>query len=104
MAEEDKKPYFDIALVVPLEEELIQVMDRFPSKENRSTDTVLCHVVDSGSADISMIVVQQQGMGKTHATNAANFLLSQYDVGLMICLGSRGRVSHLHRRRRQVRR
>ncbi|RJX68518.1 hypothetical protein D6858_05715 [Tsuneonella suprasediminis] len=93
MTEENKKQYFDIALVVPLEEELIQVMQRFPSVENRSTDTVLCHVVNSGSPDISMVVVQQQGMGKTHATNATNFLLTQYDVGLMICLGIAGSLS-----------
>lgn len=55
--------YFDIGLVVPLEEELIQVMERFPSLDDRSTDTVFCHVVDTGKPDIRMIVVQQQGMG-----------------------------------------
>lgn len=88
-----KKLYFDIALVVPLEEELIQVMDRFPSLENRSTGTVFCHVVDTGNSDVRMIVVQQQGMGKMHATNAANFLLDKYEVGLMICLGIAGSLS-----------
>lgn len=88
-----EKQYFDIALVIPLEEELIPVMDRFPSVKNRSTGTVFCHVVDSGNPTIRMIVVQQQGMGKTHATNAANFLLDKYDIGLMICLGIAGSLS-----------
>lgn len=85
--------YFDIAMVVPLEEELIQVMEQFPSRENRSTDTVLCHVVDSGNPDVSMIVVQQQGMGRTHAVNAANMLLARYEVGLLVCLGIAGSLS-----------
>lgn len=94
MSEEKiEKQYFDIALVVPLEEELIQVLSLFLSKENRSTPTVLCHVVDSGNPNVTMIVVQQQGMGKTHATNAANFVLDRYDVGLMVCLGIAGTLS-----------
>lgn len=87
------REYFDIGLVVPLEEELIQVMEQFPSLENRSTETVFCHVVDSGEPDIRMIVVQQQGMGKMHATNAANFLLDRYAIGLTICLGIAGSLS-----------
>ncbi len=87
------KRYFDIAVVVPLEEELIQFMERFPMFENRSTDTVYCQVVDSGNANVSMVVVQQQGMGKTHATNATNFILNQFDVGLIICLGIAGSLS-----------
>ena len=85
--------YFDIALVVPLEEELLQVMEQFASIEDRSTDTVFCHIVDSGKPDMKMIVVQQQGMGKTHAINAANFVLERYDVGLMMCLGIAGSLS-----------
>ena len=40
-----------------------------------------------------MVVVQQQGMGKMHATNAANFLLGQYDLGLLVCLGIAGSLS-----------
>ena len=91
--EQHGKPYFDIALVIPLEEELIQVMDQFPSAENRSTDTVLCHVLDSGRDDVKMIVVQQQDKGKTHAINAANFLLDSYEIGLIICLGIAGSLS-----------
>lgn len=94
MTEDTKeKQYFDIALVIPLEEELIQVMERFESVENRTTDTVFCHVVNSGNPDISMIVIQQQGMGKTHATNAANSLLTRYDIGLIVCLGIAGSLS-----------
>lgn len=85
--------YFDIGLVVPLEEELLQAMKQFPSADDRSTDTVFCHVVDSGKPDIRMVIVQQQGMGKTHAMHAANFLLERYDIGLIMCLGIAGSLS-----------
>lgn len=94
MTTKDKLPeYFDIGLVVPLEEELLQVIDQFPSVDDRSTDTVFCHAVNSGKPNIRMIVVQQQGMGRTHAMNAANFLLERYDIGLMMCLGIAGSLS-----------
>ncbi len=93
MTNDNNAEYFDIGLVVPLEEELLHVMEQFPSLEDRSTDTVFCHVVDSGRPDIRMIVVQQQGMGKTHAINAANFLFDQADLGLVVCLGIAGSLS-----------
>lgn len=90
---ENPKDYFDIGVVIPLEEELIEFMNVFPSTEDHSTDTVLCHVVDSGNDAIKIVVVQQQGMGKTHAVNAANFLLDRYEIGLMVCLGIAGSLS-----------
>ncbi|WP_454796900.1 5'-methylthioadenosine/S-adenosylhomocysteine nucleosidase family protein [Novosphingobium lindaniclasticum] len=93
MDEKANRQYFDIALVVPLEEELIQVMDHFASLENRSTDSVFCHVVNSGTPDIRMIVIQQQGMGKTHAINAANSLFKEYEIGLLVCLGIAGSLT-----------
>lgn len=85
--------YFDVALIVPLEEELLQVLEQFPSKEDRSTETTFCHVVESGDPDVTMIIVQQQGMGKTHAVNAASLLLGRYDIGLMVCLGIAGSLT-----------
>lgn len=93
MTSNEKREYFDIGVVVPLEQELIQFMDQFASTEDRSTDVVFCHVVDSGNPDIRVIVVQQQGMGKMHATNAANFLLGRYDLGLITCLGIAGSLN-----------
>jgi nucleoside phosphorylase len=85
--------YFDIIVVVPLEEELLEFMAVFPSLEDRSDETTFRHVVDSGAPDIRMLVVQQHGMGKTHATNAAATMLAKYDVGLIVCLGIAGSLS-----------
>lgn len=94
MTPKDKtEEYFDIGLVVPLEEELLEVMTQFPSLKDYSTNTVFCHVVDSGNPRISMIVIQQQGMGRMHAVNATNFLLERYNVGLLMCLGIAGSLS-----------
>lgn len=88
-----QKEYFDIGVVIPLEEELIELMGVFPSRDDLSTDTVLCHVVDGKKDAIKIVIVQQQGMGKTHATNAANFLLDRFEIGLMVCLGIAGSLS-----------
>lgn len=54
-----EREYFDIAVVVPLEDEIIPFMGIFPSLDDRSTATTFCHVVDSGSPDVSMVVIQQ---------------------------------------------
>jgi nucleoside phosphorylase len=93
MSAHKKLDYFDIGVVVPLEQELIKVMECFVSIEDHSTDSIFCHVVESGNPDIKMVVVQQQGMGKMHATNAANFLLGQYHLGLLVCLGIAGSLN-----------
>lgn len=88
-----QREYVDVAVVVPLEDELIPFMDVFASVEDRSTATTFCHVVDSGSPDVSMIVMQQQEMGRTAAFMAAGSILSTYDVGLIVCLGIAGSMS-----------
>lgn len=87
------RQYFDVAVVVPLEDEIIPFMDVFPSLEDRSTATSFCHVVESGDPDISMIVIQQHAMGRTAASAAAGLLLSEYDLGLIVCLGIAGSLS-----------
>jgi nucleoside phosphorylase len=88
-----EREYFDIAVVVPLEDEIIPFMGIFPSLDDRSTATTFCHVVDSGSPDVSMVVIQQQAMGRTSASAAAGFLLAEYQIGLMVCLGIAGSMS-----------
>ena len=79
--------------MVPLEDEIIPFMEVFPSLSDLSTATTFCHIVDSGNADVSMIVMQQQAMGRTAASAAAGFLLAEYDVGLIVCLGIAGSMS-----------
>lgn len=85
--------YFDVAVVVPLEDEIIPFMEVFPSLEDRSDDTTFCHVVDSGTPSYTMIVMQQLEMGRTAATAAAGSILNRYQVGLLVCLGIAGSLS-----------
>lgn len=87
------REYVDIAVVVPLEDEIIPFMEVFQSVEDRSTETTFCHLVDSGSPDVSMVVMQQQDMGRTAAFMTAGSLLSSYDIGLIVCLGIAGSMS-----------
>ncbi|GAA0326015.1 hypothetical protein GCM10009087_40430 [Sphingomonas oligophenolica] len=68
-------------------------MEVFTTSEDRSTATTFCHIVESGSPDVSMIVMQQQAMGRTAAAMAAGTLLSEYDIGLIVCLGIAGSMS-----------
>lgn len=90
----NKRDYFDIGLVVPLEDELLQLINQFPPIEDRGSDTVWCHVVDSGCAEVRMIVIQQQSMGNRNATNAAQYLHERFDIGLTVCLGIAGGISN----------
>ncbi|MDG5751954.1 hypothetical protein P8R33_12620 [Qipengyuania sp. XHP0211] len=90
----NNRDYFDIGLVVPLEDELLQLINQFPPTENRGTDTVWCHVVESGHADVRMIVIQQSSMGNRHATNATQYLHEHFDIGLTVCLGIAGGISN----------
>ena len=87
------KEYFDLLVVVPLEEELHQVMGVFPGTENRSTSTEFRYVVDSGVSAIKILLVQQDGMGKTNAYKATASALDNFDVGIVICIGIAGSLS-----------
>ncbi len=85
--------YFDIAVVIPLEDEIIPFMDVFPTLEDLSTATSFCHVVDSGDPDIAIVVMQQHAMGRTAAAVAAGLLLNEYEIGFIVCLGIAGSMS-----------
>jgi nucleoside phosphorylase len=87
------KEHFDVLLVVPLEEELLQVQGVFPTKRNLSTDVALRLDVETGDPDISMLMVQQEAMGKTAAYHAVSETLAEFSVGLVVCLGIAGSLT-----------
>ena len=58
-----QKEWFDIVIVVPLEEELTVLLEVFPATVNRSTDRIFRHQVEVGRDDIKVLIVQQEGMG-----------------------------------------
>jgi hypothetical protein len=78
------KDWFDIVIVVPLEEELISLMEVFPPSVNRSTDRAFRHEIDAGQKGLRVLVVQQEGMGRTHAARAVSETLLEFDVGLVV--------------------
>ncbi|MDT3684970.1 MAG: hypothetical protein RO009_08005 [Pseudorhodoplanes sp.] len=88
------KRAFDILLVIPLEEELLEVQKVFKSLEDLSTDTTYRHWVETGDQSPSMLVVQQQGMGRTSARDAVESAFDDFDFSLVICLGIAGSLTN----------
>ena len=78
---------FDILLIIPLEEELLEVQKFFPTKRNLSTDTVHRFEVDTGVPGLSMLMVSQEQMGKTSAYHAAAEALAEFESLLLFASG-----------------
>lgn len=87
------REWFDIGVIVPLEEELLTLMEVFPPTVNRSTDRTFRHEIDVARKDLRVIVIQQEGMGRTHAARAVSETLQEFDVGLVVCLGIAGALT-----------
>lgn len=87
------RDFLDVAIIVPLEEELRHVMDVFPSIRNMSDNLRFRHFVDVGDEGIKCLVAQQPEMGRTSATETASGILRDYDVNLLICIGIAGSLS-----------
>ncbi|MDX3810249.1 hypothetical protein ACXIUS_05070 [Bosea thiooxidans] len=87
------KRAFDILLVIPLEEELLEVQKVFPSIEDLSTDTIYRHRVDTGDSGISMLVVQQEEMGRNSARDAVEGAFDEFDFSVVVCLGIAGSLT-----------
>ena len=84
------RPYFDLVVVIPLEEEVEEFTAIFGLLEDHSTESTFRFTVDGGHPDISILMIQQDGMGKTHARQAASAALNDFDAGVAICLGIGG--------------
>lgn len=87
------KEWFDTIIVVPLEEELLTLMEVFPLTRNRSTERTFRYELDLGPSDFRALVVQQEGMGRSHAARAVSETLVEFDAGLIICLGIAGSLT-----------
>lgn len=88
-----QKEWFDLVVIVPLEEELLRVLEVFPPTENRSTERTFRHEIDIGSSSLRAVVVQQEGMGRSHAARAVSETLAEFDAGLVVCLGIAGSLT-----------
>jgi nucleoside phosphorylase len=87
------KRYFDVGVIVPLEEELLEFQRVFHFIDNLSLDTALRYSFNTDTGGLTGIVVQQEDMGKTHALRSTNCLLEDFDIGLLVCLGIAGGLS-----------
>lgn len=87
------KRTFDILLVIPLEEELLEVQKFFRSVEDLSTDTIYRHRVDVGDPGLSMLVVQQEEMGRNSARDAVEAAFDEFDFSFVVCLGIAGSLT-----------
>jgi nucleoside phosphorylase len=85
--------WFDIIVIIPLEEELLTFMEVFPPTTNRSTDRTFRYEVDVQQSGFRALVVQQEGMGRTHAARAVSETLAEFDAGLVVCLGIGGSLA-----------
>lgn len=84
---------FDVAVVIPLEEECQEFIEVFDLDEDFSTDILFRSSVLSPDSELSIIIVKQEGMGRTHAGNALASLLLDFDIGLAVCLGIAGSLT-----------
>lgn len=87
------KRFFDLLLVVPLEEELLEVQHVFPQQENLSSDTAYRYDAMIGDCGLKMLVVQQEEMGRNSARDAVEAAFDEFDFGFVICLGIAGSLA-----------
>ena len=87
------KQFFDAVIVVPLEEELEVVLSHFIIVEDVSTDVQIRFSASVPDSDLSVLLVQQNSMGRTENYNAALRSVLDFDVGILICLGIAGGLS-----------
>ena len=83
---------FDILLVVPLEEEMSEVLRTFEIEENLSTARQVRYALKS-FAEISLLAVLQEDMGYSAAAKACEDAYETYRFNLVISLGIAGGLS-----------
>ena len=87
-----EKRHFDIIVNIPLEEELSAFLNVFEHEEDLSNDAQYRCTVQTGT-DLTMLVVVQDEMGKSSASNSTTEALNEFSCNLFICLGIAGGLS-----------
>jgi nucleoside phosphorylase len=83
----DTRKYFDLAIIVPLQEEFEIVLDHFGNVEDVSTSDFIRFSTRIKETDVNVLICQQQDMGKSSNASAAISISAEFDVGLFVCLG-----------------
>ncbi len=87
------REYFDIAIVIPLEEELKEFRSQFPWRKDYSTPLYWRYEMDSPDPDLRIIAVQAFEMGRPSSEKALRTITDEFDVGIVVCLGIAGALS-----------
>ena len=88
----NEKKHFDIIVNIPLEEELKAFLNIFEHKEDLSNDAQYRCTVQT-ETDLTMLVVLQDEMGKSSASNSTTEALNEFSSNLFVCLGIAGGLS-----------
>ena len=87
------KRYFDLLVCVPLEVELQEFYRIFPPIEDLTKNFIQRYTVNTGEANVNMLVVAQDEMGRTSARRCVAAALEDYNAGMVVCLGIAGGLS-----------
>lgn len=93
MPQVEGRRYFDLAVIIPLEEEWHTVSSVFPLDEDLSDDNSTRFTVETGNAGVSMLLVKQDGMGRAHSYSAAYKTVNDFSIGLLMSLGIAGSLN-----------
>ena len=87
------KRYFDVIVIVPLEEEFEIVLEAFQEIEDLSTSHHIRFVGALPGQATRILLVKQSAMGKTACQEVANECLDEFDCGVLVCIGIAGALS-----------
>ena len=87
------KRYFDVIVIVPLEEEFEVVLDSFDVVEELSTSRHIRFATTLPGQTTRLLLVQQSMMGRTASQEAATECLDDFDCGIVVCIGIAGALS-----------
>lgn len=82
-----EREFYDAIVVVPLEEELREILNIFTLTENRSTEDELRYIAINEKSGIKVLIALQHDMGRTEAIISTTKLLEQYDATIMVSMG-----------------
>jgi len=86
------KPYIDLALIVPLAEELSSLKAIF-GVESEKTEGLQYQATLTVREGLTVVSFLQDSMGKAAATRTAERIVQSYDVGVMAVVGIAGGLS-----------
>ena len=87
------KAHIDLALVIPLEEELKEVLEVFGFERDLTVDEFLITEITSPAEGIRVCLIKQDQMGQASSRAATQHLLDNFTVGVLCSFGIAGGLS-----------